>query len=45
MSKIVNKFLLAGDTFKPEMHLRQPDLHRVHAVHLSKLKINHGGIN
>ena len=24
MNKIVNKFLLAGDTFIPEMHLRQP---------------------
>ena len=24
MSEIVNKFLLAGDKFIPEMHLRQP---------------------
>ena len=24
MSQIVNKFLLAGDKFMPEMHLRQP---------------------
>ena len=24
MNKIVNKFLLAGDRFKPEMHLKQP---------------------
>ena len=24
MSEIVNKFLLAGDRFMPEMHLRQP---------------------
>ena len=24
MNEIVNKFLLAGDTFMPEMHLRQP---------------------
>ena len=24
MSEIVNKFLLAGDKFMPEMHLRQP---------------------
>ena len=24
MNKIVNKFLLAGDKFIPEMHLRQP---------------------
>ena len=25
MNKIVNKFLLAGDTFLPKMHLRQPE--------------------
>ena len=24
MNKIVNRFLLAGDEFMPEMHLRQP---------------------
>ena len=24
MNKIINKFLLAGDTFMPGMHLRQP---------------------
>ena len=24
MNKIVNKLLLAGDKFMPEMHLRQP---------------------
>ena len=24
MNEIINKFLLAGDTFMPEMHLRQP---------------------
>ena len=24
MNEIVNKFLLAGDRFMPEMHLRQP---------------------
>ena len=24
MNEIVNKFLLAGDTFTPEMHLREP---------------------
>ena len=24
MNEIVHKFLLAGDTFMPEMHLRQP---------------------
>ena len=26
MNEIVNKFLLAGDKFMPEMHLRQPCL-------------------
>ena len=25
MNNIINKFLLAGDKFMPEMHLRQPD--------------------
>ena len=24
MNNIINKFLLAGDKFTPEMHLRQP---------------------
>ena len=24
MNKIINRFLLTGDTFMPEMHLRQP---------------------
>ena len=26
MNEIVNKFLLAGEKFTPEMHLRQPAL-------------------
>ena len=26
MNNIINKFLLAGDRFMPEMHLRQPQL-------------------
>ena len=26
MNKVVNKFLLAGDKFMPEMHLKQRDL-------------------
>ena len=26
MNKIVNRFLLAGDKFMSEMHLRRPDL-------------------
>ena len=24
MNNVINKFLLAGDTFMPEMHLKQP---------------------
>ena len=24
MNEIINKFLLVGDTFMPEMHLKQP---------------------
>ena len=24
MNNVINKFLLAGDKFMPEMHLRQP---------------------
>ena len=26
MNNVINKFLLAGDKFMPEMHLRQPQL-------------------
>ena len=26
MNEIINKFLLAGDKFMPEMHLKQPGL-------------------
>ena len=26
MNEIVNKFLLAGDRFMPEIHLKQPEL-------------------
>ena len=38
MNDIINKFLLAGDKFMPEMHLNNPDSHIVLADHL--LKIN-----
>ena len=38
MKKIVNKFLLAGDKFMPEMHLRQPQLCIVPLDHLLKIK-------
>ena len=36
MNEIVNNFLLAGDKFMPEMHVRQLDLHIVLADHLQK---------
>ena len=38
MKEIVNKFLLAGDTFIPEMHLKQPGLLTVPVDHLLKTK-------
>ena len=38
MNEIINKFLLAGDKFMPEMHLRQPGLHIVLVDHLQKTK-------
>ena len=37
MNEIVNKFLLAGDRFMPEMHLRQPDLLIVLVDHLREI--------
>ena len=41
MNEIVKKFLLAGDKFMPEMHLRELDLHIVLVDHLQKLKKEH----
>ena len=38
MNKIVNKFLLAGDKFIPEMYLNSQDLLIVLADHLQKTK-------
>ena len=38
MNEIINKFLLAGDKFMPEMHLRQPGLHIVLVGHSLKTK-------
>ena len=38
MNKIINKFLLAGDKFMPEMHLKQEDLLIVLVGHLQKIK-------
>ena len=37
MNKIINKFLLAGDKFMPEMHLKQPGF-IVLVDHLLKIK-------
>ena len=38
MNKTVNKFLLVGDKFMPDMHLKQPDLLIVLVGHLLKIK-------
>ena len=38
MNEIVNKFLLVGDKFMPEMHLRQPGFIYMLVVHLQKTK-------
>ena len=38
MNKIVNKFLLAGDKFMPEMHLNNQDLLIMLVFHLLKTK-------
>ena len=38
MNEIVNKFLLAGDTFPPEMHLKQPRFTYSAVYHLLKIK-------
>ena len=38
MNEIVNKFLLAGDKFIPEMHLKQSGFITVHVDHFLKTK-------
>ena len=38
MIEILNKFLLAGDKFMPEMRLQQLDLHKVFVDHWLKTK-------
>ena len=38
MNEIVNKSLMAGDTFMPEMHLKQPGSTSSACVHLLKTK-------
>ena len=41
MNETVNKLLLAGDRFMPEMHLRQPDLQLVLVDNLLKANKEH----
>ena len=38
MNNIINKLLLAGDKFMPEMHLRQPQFKVGDHVRISKYK-------
>ena len=38
MNEIINKFLLVGDKFMPEMHLKQPGFTYIAVVHLQKTK-------
>ena len=38
MNDIINKFLLAGDKFMPEIYLKQPGLLVVHVGCLLKIK-------
>ena len=40
MNEILNKFLLAGDKFMPEMHLRQPGFTCCACLPLTKNKKN-----
>ena len=39
MNEIINKFLLVGDKFMPEMYLRQPGFTYSAWDHLQKIKI------
>ena len=45
MNDKVNKFVLEGDEFMPEMHLRQPGLPIVLVDHLQKLKKEYKSLN
>ena len=38
MNEILNEFLLAGDKFMPEVHLKRPEFFIVFLVHLLKTK-------
>ena len=45
MNDISNKFLLVGDKFMPEMHLRHQGLPIVLVDHLQKLKKEYKSLN
>ena len=45
MNDIINKFLLTGYKFMPEMHLRQPGLPIVLVDHLYKIKKEYKSLN
>ena len=45
MNDKVNKFVLEGDEFMPEMHLRQPGLPIVLVDHLQKVKKEYKSLN
>ena len=38
MNEIVNTFLLVGEKFMPEMHLKQPGFAYILVFHLPKIK-------
>ena len=45
MNKIVNNFLLAGDKYMPEIHLRQPGFAYSACEHLLKTKKKYKNLN
>ena len=45
MNDIINKFLLAGDKFMPEMHLRQPGFTHSEITHLLRIKKEYRSLN
>ena len=45
MNDTVNKFLLAGDKFMPEMHLRQPEFTYSALEHLLRIKKEYKSLN
>ena len=45
MNDIINKFLLAGDTFMPEMHLKEPGLTYSACGPFTKVKKEYKSLN